>query len=127
MKYLILIKSNPEWRAAFASFTPEQQAEGMALYTALFTELQESGELVDAEQLAGPETVRTVSLGEHGPVASDGPFAETKEMLGGYYLVDVESFDRALEIAGRLPEAGEGMVEIHSILAASAAEDASVA
>ena len=127
MKYLILIKSNPEWAAAFASFTPEQQAEGMAVYTKLFTDLQESGELVDAEQLAGPETVRTVSIGEHGPVASDGPFAETKELLGGYYLIDVESFDRAVEIAARMPEAAEGMVEIHPILAQMAAADASVA
>lgn len=127
MKYLILIQSNPEWRAAFASFTPEQQAEGMALYTSVFEELRESGELVDAEQLAGPETVRAVTVGAHGPVATDAPLAETKEFLGGYYLVDVESFDRALEIAARFPEAAEGMVRIHPVLAADAPADTSAA
>lgn len=127
MKYLILIQSNPEWRAAFAAFTPEQQAEGMALYTRLFEELQESGELVDAEQLAGPETVRAVTVGEHGPVATDAPLAETKEFLGGYYLVDVESFDRAVEIAARLPEAAQGMVRIHPVLSADAPADTSAA
>ncbi|MGR2752864.1 YciI family protein [Agromyces arachidis] len=127
MKYLILIQSNPEWRAAFASFTPEQQAEGMALYTRVFDELQESGELVDAEQLAGPETVRAVTVGEHGPVATDAPLAETKEFLGGYYLVDVESFDRAVEIAARFPEAAQGMIRIHPVMTADAPADTSAA
>lgn len=127
MKYLILITSNPEWRAAFASFTPEQQAEGMALYTRVFEELRESGELVDAEQLAGPETVRAVTVDEHGPVATDAPLAETKEFLGGYYLVDVESFDRALEIAARFPEAAEGMIRIHPVMSADAPADTSAA
>lgn len=127
MKYLILIQSNPEWRAAFASFTPEQQAEGMALYTRVFDELQESGELIDAEQLAGPETVRAVTVGEHGPVATDAPLAETKEFLGGYYLVDVESFDRAIEIGARFPEATQGMIRIHPVMSADAPADTSAA
>jgi hypothetical protein len=117
MKYLILIKSNPEWAGAFASFTPEQQAEGMAIYTKLFTDLQESGELVDAEQLAAPETARVVSVGASGPVASDGPFVEAKEWFGGYYIVDVDSIDRAVEIAGRMPEAQNSMVSVHPVLA----------
>jgi hypothetical protein len=117
VKYLILIKSNPEWAGAFASFTPEQQAEGMALYEQLFADLQESGELVDAEQLAAPETARVVSVGADGPVASDGPFIEAKEWFGGYYIVDVASLDRAVEIAGRLPEAQGGMVSVHPVMA----------
>ena len=116
MKYLILIQSNPEWSAAWASFTPEQQAEGYAVYQRLNDELRESGEFVDAEQLAGPDTARTVSVVEHGPVASDAPLAETKEFLGGYYLVDVDSFDRAVEIAARLPESALGLVRLHPIL-----------
>ena len=127
MKYLILIKSNPEWSAEWAAFTPEQQAEGMQLYTKLTEELQEAGEYVDAEQLVGPEATRTVTVGDHGPVASDAPLAETKEFLGGYYLVDVASFERAVEIAGRLPEASWGGVQIHPILAYDAAADTSVA
>ncbi|WP_157487999.1 MULTISPECIES: YciI family protein [unclassified Leifsonia] len=122
MKYLILIKSNPEWAGAFASFTPEQQAEGMALYEKLFSDLQESGELVDAEQLAAPETARVVSIGADGPVASDGPFVEAKEWFGGYYIVDVDTLDRAVEIAGRLPEARNGMVSVHPVMASAGME-----
>ncbi|MET0725547.1 MAG: YciI family protein [Leifsonia sp.] len=117
MKYLILIKSNPEWAGAFASFTPEQQAEGMAIYEKLFSDLQEAGELVDAEQLAAPETARVVTTSDAGTVSSDGPFVEAKEWFGGYYIVDVDSIDRAVEIAGRLPEATNGMVSVHPILA----------
>ncbi|GAA2036229.1 YciI family protein [Agromyces tropicus] len=127
MKYLILIKSNPEWQAAWRSFTPEQLTASMAIYTGLVRDLQESGELVDAEQLADPETVRTVTVGDHGPVASDAPLPETKEFLSGYYLVDVASFDRALEIGARLPEAQWGGIVITPILAQDAAADASVA
>ena len=127
MKYLILIQSNPEWSAAWASFTPEQQAEGMAVYTRLNDDLRQSGELVDAEQLAGPETARTVSVVDGGPVATDAPLAETKEFLGGYYLVDVDSFDRAVEIAARLPESAQGLVRIHPIMSADAPADATVA
>jgi len=117
VKYLILLKSNPEWAGAFASFTPEQRAEGMAIYENLFNELQESGELVDAEQLAAPETARVVTVGTAGPVASDGPFVEAKEWFGGYYIVDVATLDRAVEIAGHFPEAQGGMVSVHPILA----------
>lgn len=123
MKYLILIKSNPEWAGAFASFSPEQQAEGMAVYEKLFVDLQESGELVDAEQLAAPETARVVSVGASGPVASDGPFVEAKEWFGGYYIVDVASLDRAVEIAARLPEAQNALVSVHPVMAGAAMAD----
>jgi hypothetical protein len=117
MKYLILLKSNPDWAGAWASFTPQQQADGMAQYTKLSGDLQESGEFVDAEQLAAPETARVVSVGASGPVASDGPFVEAKEWFGGYYIVDVASLDRAVEIAAGFPEAQAGLVSVHPILA----------
>ena len=127
MKYLILIKSNPEWSAEWAAFTPEQQVQGMQVYLDLIDELREAGEYVDSEQLVGPEATKVVTVGDHGPTASDAPLAETKEFLGGYYLVDIASFDRAVEIAGRLPEASWGGVQIHPILAYDAAADTSVA
>ena len=127
MKYLILIKTNPEWSAEWAAFTPEQQAEGGKVYFDLIEELREAGEYVDSEQLAGHEAAKAVTVGDHGPVVSDAPLAETKEFLGGYYLVDVATFDRAVEIAGRIPEATWGGVEIHPILAFDAAGDTSVA
>jgi hypothetical protein len=77
-------------------------------------ELIESGELVDAQGLAGPDQAKTVTYDGTGtPVVSDGPFAEAKELLAGYRMVDVESEARALEIAARASAApGLGGVPI---------------
>ena len=65
-------------------------------------ELLESGELVDAQGLAGPEQAKfVVSDGKSAPVITDGPFPESKELLAGYRLIDVESLERAIEIAAK--------------------------
>ena len=65
-------------------------------------ELRERGELVDAQGLAGPELAKIVTHdGVGAPVVTDGPFPESKEFLAGYWLVDVESEERAIEIAAR--------------------------
>jgi hypothetical protein len=72
-------------------------------YRTLLGELKASGELVDDQALTGPEQAKVVtSDGVTAPVVTDGPFVEFKEMLAGYELVDVESEDRAIEIAARL-------------------------
>src|SRR5919106_5482096 len=64
--------------------------------------LVESGELVDAQGLTGPEQAKVVQAQPSGqPVVTDGPFPETKEFLAGYWIVDVESEERAIEIAGQ--------------------------
>jgi hypothetical protein len=73
---------------------------------ALNAELLDRGELVDAQGLAGPEQARfVVSDGTSAPVITDGPFPESKELLAGYRIVDVESDERAVEIAGRISAA----------------------
>ena len=105
MKYLIQIYSNPESRAMRARLTPEQQAEGYAYYQAISDELVSSGEYVAAEALADASLAKRVRQADGAAVASDGPFAETKELLAGFYLVDCETEARAVEIAGRFPEA----------------------
>jgi hypothetical protein len=81
---------------------------------ALNDELAERGELVDAQGLAGPERARfVVSDGATAPVITDGPFPESKELLAGYRMVDVDSLDRALEIAAQSSAApGPGGVPI---------------
>ncbi|WP_127794442.1 YciI family protein [Agromyces sp. LHK192] len=117
MKYLILLKYNPEWRAAWIGFSREEQAEMMELYAGFESALRERGEFIDADQLAGAEAAKTVSRTSEGVVATDAPFAELKEYLGGYYLVDVESEARAIEIAGWFPEADRGLVEIVPVMA----------
>src|SRR6476646_5346868 len=65
-------------------------------------DLAESGELVDAQGLTAPVHARRIRLRDGGPVVTDGPYAETEEVLAGYWLIDCDSFDRATEIAARL-------------------------
>ena len=118
MKYLILIHQNRGAREQFASFPPEVQAAGMQAYYDLNAELTGTGELVSAEALADDSTGTVLSLRSGSIVTSDGPFAESKEMLAGFYLVDVTSLDRALEIAAKIPEvqAGAGDVEVRPVM-----------
>ncbi len=116
MKYLILIHHNPEARQIWAGFSPEQQAEGLQVYAALNEELAASGEMIVAEALADPAEGKRVTVREGETIASDGPFAEAKEHLAGFYLVDCASMDRAVEIAGRIPEAGLGLLEVRPVM-----------
>jgi hypothetical protein len=118
MKYLILIHQNRGAREQFASFPPEVQAAGMQAYYDLNAELTRTGEMVSAEALSDDSTATVLSLKSGSVVTSDGPFAESKEMLAGFYLVDVTSLDRALEIAAQIPEvqAGAGDVEVRAVM-----------
>jgi hypothetical protein len=123
MKYLIQIYSNPESRAMWEGFTPEQQAEGYGFYQGISSELAASGELVADEARADISLAKRVTHSYSGTVASDGPFAETKELLAGFYLVDCESEARAVEIAGRFPEAQYGLIEVRPVLEMASGPD----
>ena len=118
MKYLILIHQNPGAREQFAALPAEAQAQGMQGYYDLNTELAGTGELVSAEALADDTTATVLSLRGGSVVASDGPFAEAKELLAGFYLVDVTSRERAVEIASRIRElqGGAGSVEVRPVM-----------
>jgi hypothetical protein len=116
MKYLILIYGNAESRAIWESFTDEQQAEGFAYYAKIEEELAASGELIVSEALADASETKRVSVSEGRTVATDGPFAEAKELLAGFFLVECESIDRAVAIAGRLPEAEFGLIEVRPVM-----------
>jgi hypothetical protein len=85
-----------------AEWAPEDARARGAAMMALFEELTQSGELVGTEGLTGPEAAKIVTHDGAGePVVTDGPFAEFKELLAGYWLVDVDSERRAIEIAAR--------------------------
>jgi hypothetical protein len=112
VKYLILIYSNPRSRELWEGFSAEERSEGLAAYAALTEDLQASGELIVTEALADPSLTKRVSVREGRTFTSDGPYAEAKELLAGFYLVDCESEERALEIAARVPEADLGLVEV---------------
>jgi hypothetical protein len=116
MKYLLLIYHNPEAREMWESFSEAEQAEGLQVYAALNEDLAASGELIVTEALADASQAKHVTVNEGQPMTSDGPFAEVKEQLAGFYLVDCESMDRAIEIAARIPEASLGLVEVRPIM-----------
>jgi hypothetical protein len=83
-------------------WTPEDIKAHIEFQAVLNKELTDSGELVDAQGLAGPEVAKfVVSDGISAPVITDGPYPESKELLAGYRIVDVETLDRAIEIAAQ--------------------------
>jgi len=116
VKYLILIYGNPASRAVWEGLSEAQRAEGLKAYAALNEDLAASGEMVVAEALADPSLAKRVSVREGRTVTSDGPFAEAKEHLAGFFLVECESLDRAVEVAARVPEADLGLVEVRPVL-----------
>jgi hypothetical protein len=109
VKYLVMIYSNPASRAAWEGFSDAEKAAGLKVYAALVEELAGTGELVVTEALADPSHGRRP---QPHPSTGDGPFAEAKEHLAGFFLVDCASMDRALEIAARIPESSYGLVEV---------------
>ena len=116
MKFLILIYSNPQSREMWANFSSAEQAEGYRYYAALTEELAASGELVVAEALADIALSKRVHVRDGQTLATDGPFAEAKEQLMGIYLVHCDSLERAIAIAGRVPEAEYGLVEVRPVM-----------
>jgi len=118
MRFVILITANPAAREAWASLPDEERAAGMAAYAALDAELRASGELVVSEQLGDPSQAKRLSFQQGRPVVTDGPFAEAKEQLAGFYLVDCDSADRAAEIAALIPGAGDLAIEVWHVTGA---------
>jgi hypothetical protein len=116
VKYLILIYSNPESREIWEGFSNAQRAEGLRIYAALNEDLAASGELIVSEALADTSLARRVTVREGKTMAIDGPFAEVKEHLAGFFLLECESMERALEHAARVPEAAYGLVEVRPIM-----------
>jgi hypothetical protein len=102
MKFLLIMNINPK---VLASLTDEEQAAIGAGHDDLIKELSESGEMISTQALADPSTSVTVKAVDGVPTATDGPFLEAKEFIGGYYLVDVENRDRAIELAKKIPDA----------------------
>jgi hypothetical protein len=122
VKYLILIYGNPASRAIWEGFSDAQRAEGLAYYAALNEDLVASGEMIASAALADPSLARRVLVREGQTITSDGPFAEVKEHLAGFYLIEVDTMERAVELAARVPDAAWGEVEVRPVLDMSALE-----
>ncbi|MEV0706158.1 YciI family protein [Nocardia aurea] len=111
-------------------WAPEDIVAHMEFQKALGEQLTRSGELVDAQGLAGPDEARVVnSDGRSAPVVTDGPFPETKEFLAGYWIVDVDNPERAIEIAAQASAApGPGgapigeRIEVRAVMSAPAGQ-----
>ncbi|MPZ26050.1 MAG: YciI family protein [Micromonosporaceae bacterium] len=122
MKYVILIYSNPASREIWDSFSGEQKTAGFAVYAALGEELAASGELIVSEALADSSLTTRIPAQEGQALTTDGPFAELKEQLAGFFLIECESAERATEIAKKVPEAPLGLVEVRPVLDLSGLE-----
>ncbi|HEY0689771.1 MAG TPA: YciI family protein [Kribbella sp.] len=116
MKYLILIYDNPASREIWAGLPEEQRKQGLRGYVDLNAALDASGESIVHHALAEANETKQVSVRDGRILTTDGPFAEVKEQLAGFYLVECDSIDRAIEHAAMIPEAtGFGVVEVRPI------------
>ena len=112
---MILIYTDPAARSA--TMPEEQGAALMREYIAYGDSLREAGVYVDAAPLEGADAATTVRVRDGQRLISDGPFAETREVLGGYYIIDCDSLDGALDHAARCPGARLGSVEVRPVMA----------
>jgi hypothetical protein len=119
MKYLLAIYNNP---ATYAAFSEQERQELFGEVDRIMRELTESGELVGGQGLADFSTAKTVRVRDGVPVITDGPFAEAKEQLGGYLIVECDSEDRAVEIAASWPDARHFAMEVRAIMHTSGTE-----
>jgi hypothetical protein len=112
VRYMLLIYSDP---SAMESMTAEESGAMMGEYFAFTQGIVDSGEFVAGDPLQGIDTATTVRVHQGKTASTDGPFAETKEVLGGYYIVNCADLDRAIGIAAQIPAARHGSVEVRPI------------
>ncbi|WP_436533705.1 YciI family protein [Actinoplanes sp. HUAS TT8] len=115
MKFLISMHINP---AVLEALTDEEKAAIGEGHGRFMDGLKERGELITTQALVDPSQAVVVAVRNGQPVVTDGPFVESKEYLGGFYFVDVESKERAIELALQIPDAGiEGLgVEVRQVM-----------
>jgi hypothetical protein len=113
MQYMLLIYTEP---GAWEAYSDEERNALYQEYFGLSNDLREQGKMVSANELQPTATATTVTVREGDTVVTDGPFAETKEALGGYYLIEAESLDEAIEWAARIPSARRGKVEVRPVV-----------
>ena len=113
MQYLLLIYGA---EGAWESRSENERQAMYQEYGALSNDLREQGKLISANELQPTGTATTVSVRDGETVVTDGPFAETKEALGGYYLIEAESLDEALDWAARIPSARDCSIEVRPVV-----------
>jgi hypothetical protein len=113
VRYLILIYGD---ESGMGQASPEEQATEMQAWNDYTAWLQQKGWYVGGEALEPTSAATTVRERDGKTLTTDGPFAETKEQLGGYYLVRCDNLDEAVEAASKIPSVGRGSVEVRPIM-----------
>jgi hypothetical protein len=110
MRYALLIceTENPD-------MSDEVRDERRAAYTAFQDQMNARGVLLSGLRLCPTSTATTVQVRNGELVVADGPFAETKEQVGGFYLVDCKDLDEAIEVAAKIPAADRGLIEVRPV------------
>ncbi len=120
MKYAALLTNNADDIAAWEQLTPEQSAAARAneipRWEALFAEFGPAGALGYSAELDSPSTAKTVRVRGGETIVTDGPFAETKEQIGGVIEIEAEDLDKAIAIAERIPAAASASVELRPVI-----------
>ncbi|SHM54723.1 YciI family protein [Cryptosporangium aurantiacum] len=119
MKYLLLIHMNP---TVFETLSEEEKNAVFAGHEAFTAELKETGEMLGFVALADPASSTTVRVRDGAVDATDGPYVEAKEFLAGYYAVDCETPERAVELAAKIPDASFNAIEVRPVMAEAGLE-----
>jgi hypothetical protein len=114
MQYLLMLHSE---EAGWDRMTQEQQQQGYAAYMAYTEALKQAGALRSSNRLRPSANSTTVRVANGKPQVLDGPYVESKEQIGGYYLIDVADLDAAISWASRCPGASHGVVEVRPVWA----------
>jgi len=112
MQYLLTLYAD---EAGFNNMTPEQKQQGLAAYMSYTQALQAAGVYKGSNRLRPIATATTLRTTNGKLQVQDGPFIESKEQLGGYFLIDVPDLDAALSWASKCPGVGHGIVEVRAI------------
>ena len=113
MQYMLLIYDDEQ---LWAGMSEAERGRIFEEYGTFTDSIRTSGHYVSGAPLQPTRAATSVRLREGDQLVTDGPFAETKEQLGGYYLIEAENVDEAIEIAGRVPSARLGTVEVRPVL-----------
>ena len=113
MKFMIIMHMNP---AVWDALPEERRQAVMDGHGPLLKHITESGELVSTHALGDPSASATVRVRGGVPAVTDGPYLEAKEFLAGYYVVDCESVERAVELAAQIPDARYTAIEVRPVM-----------
>ena len=113
MQYMLLIYGE---EGAWEASSDAERTSMLEEYAKLSSDLRAEDKLLAGEELQPIGTATTVQVRNGDAVVSDGPFAETKEALGGFYLIEADSLDEAIEWAGRIPSARFGTIEVRPVV-----------